>query len=53
LLCTLTVAPKVGCAEEEVEFGEASGLPGKVKDRRGAWSSVDGDRRVVQGWEDS
>lgn len=53
LLCTFSVAPKVVCTEEEVEFGEASRLPGKVKDRRGAWSSVDVDRTVVLGWESS
>lgn len=36
LFRTFAVAPEVGLAEEEVEFGEASRLPGEVKDRRGA-----------------
>ncbi|HRI69607.1 MAG TPA: hypothetical protein PK156_35490, partial [Polyangium sp.] len=48
LLRTFTVAPKIVGTEEEVEFGEASRLPGKVKDRRGAGSDVDVTRRVVR-----
>jgi hypothetical protein len=49
LLCTITIAPKVGFAEKEIELGEAPRLPGKVKVRRGAGSGVDEVRRVVQG----
>ncbi|MDC3979984.1 2OG-Fe(II) oxygenase [Polyangium jinanense] len=53
LFRTFAVAPEVGFAEKEVEFGEAPGLPGEVKDRRGAGSGVDEARRGVRGWENS